>query len=167
MKGMLVVAMIASAAVGGAIVYFLLGRESETMKPAVDVTKIGTHALMPEHEGKVEDAWMDPGHREDHARVEQSMFFTESGLYTKADIAKNGKLTPAEKFKGVASKHDFRPKPGDTICPITQTRANPKFTWWIGGKEYKFCCPPCIEEFVRMARDEPEKIKPPEAYLKK
>ncbi len=157
--------VIAAAAGGGAVYWFMRG-EPETMKPAVDVSKIGTHSLMPEHEGKVEDAWMDPGHREDHARVEKSLFFSESSLYTKEDMERNGPLTAAEKYKGVPSKHDFRPKKGDLVCPITNTRANPKFTWYVNGKLYTFCCPPCIEEFVRIAKDEPERIKSPEAYVK-
>jgi YHS domain-containing protein len=166
MKPTFLAALAGAAALGGGVVYWLM-REPETMQPAVDVAKIGTHALMPEHEGTAEDSWMDPAHREDHERVEQSLIFTESGLYTKADIEANGKLSPAEKFKGIATRHDFRPRPGDTICPITQTRANPKFTWVVGGKTYMFCCPPCIEEFVRLAKDEPDKILPLEKYKKK
>lgn len=168
MKGSLLLAMVLAAAVGGGAVYWLMGsKEPATMKPTADVTKIGTHALMPEHEGAVEDAWMDPQHRDDHARVEKSLFFSESTLYTKADMEKNGPKTAAEKYKDIPSRHDFRPKPGDLVCPITNTKANPKFTWYVNGKLYTFCCPPCIEEFVRQAKDEPEKIKPPEAYVKK
>jgi YHS domain-containing protein len=168
MKAGMLFGFAVAAAMGGGAVYWVMSRgESETMEPSVDVKKIGTHSLMPEHEGGVEDAWMDPGHREDHARVEQSLFFSESKLYTKADMAANGPKTPAEKYKGEMSRHDFRPKSGDLVCPITNTKANPKFTWTINGKLYTFCCPPCIEEFVRIAKDEPDRIKPPETYVKK
>ena len=162
------IGMLAAAALSGAAVYWAMSRnDPNTMKPAVDVSKIGTHALMPDHQGTADDAWMDPRHREDHKRVEQSLFFTESGLYTKQDIAANGKLAPVEKFRGVPSRHDFRPRLGDFICPVTQTKANPKFTWIVNGKTYAFCCPPCIEEFVLRAKNEPDKIQPPEAYVKK
>jgi len=163
-----ILGLAAAAAAGGVAVYVLMARrESSTMKPAVDVTKIGTHALMPEHKGSVEDAWMDPQHRDDHQRVEQSLFFSESTLYTKADMKRNGPLTAAEKYKGIPSRHDFRPKAGELVCPITNTRANPKFTWYVNGKLYTFCCPPCIEEFIRIAKHEPDRIKSPEAYVKK
>ena len=57
------------------------------------------------------------------------------------------------------------PKPGDKICPITDTKANPKCTWIVGGKTYQFCCPPCIDEFVRLAKENPDKVKDPEEYV--
>lgn len=159
--------LLAALAGGGLVFYVMSGRGPETMKPAVDVNKIGAHALMPEHEGSSDDSWMNPEHRQEHARVEQSVFFTESGLYSKADIAKNGPLAPVEKYKGITSRHDFKPQKGDLVCPITQTKANPKFTWWVHGKLYTFCCPPCIEEFVIRARDKPNEIKDPDAYRMK
>jgi hypothetical protein len=63
----------------------------------------------------------------------------------------------------------MKPKPGDKICPVTMTKANPACTWIIAGKEYEFCCPPCVDEFVSWAKD-PELAKdilPPEEYVKK
>lgn len=94
------------------------------------------------------------------------LFLTPGGKYTEADIAANGRLTAMQKFKGFQAKHDANPKPGDRICPITDTKANPLCAWVVGGKTYEFCCPPCVEEFVRMAKETPEVIKDPETYVK-
>ena len=94
-------------------------------------------------------------------------FLTPKGKYTPADIVANGGITPSEKYKNFHSVHDFSPKPGDPICPVTNTKANPQCTWIVGGKKYLFCCPPCIDEFVKLAREDPEKIKSPEEYVKR
>ena len=98
---------------------------------------------------------------------EKALFLTPGGLYTAADIAANGNTVPAVKFKGIRPAHDDNPKPGQVICPISKTLANPKFTWAIGGKTYQFCCIPCIEEFVDKAKTKPEEIKDPSTYIKK
>lgn len=98
--------------------------------------------------------------------AEQELYFTAAGKYTEADIKANGKLSAGAKFKGFMSKHDMNPQPGDLICPVTFTKANPTVAWQINGKKYIFCCPPCVDEFVRMAKEEPEKILEPEAYVK-
>jgi YHS domain-containing protein len=98
---------------------------------------------------------------------EQKLYFTPAGKYTQADIDANGKLSAAAKFKGFMSKHDMAPKPGDLICPVTFTKANPKIEWTVDGKKYLFCCPPCVDEFVRMAKEEPDQIKAPEEYIQK
>jgi YHS domain-containing protein len=98
---------------------------------------------------------------------ERKLYLTPGGNYTAADIEANGNVTPSQKFKGQMASHDMKPKPGDKICPITATKANAKFTWIIGGKSYEFCCPPCIDEFVMLAKDRPDQIKDPESYLKK
>jgi YHS domain-containing protein len=95
------------------------------------------------------------------------LFGTAGGLYTADDIKVNGTRTPDEKYKGIRAKHDAEPKAGDKICPISETLANPQFTWVIGGKTYEFCCTPCIEEFVSTAKEKPENVKPPGAYRKK
>ena len=94
------------------------------------------------------------------------LYLTPGGAYTLADIEANGNMTASQKFKGRMSAHDMKPQPGDRICPITMTKANPNFSWIIGGKTYLFCCPPCVDEFVRMAKEEPEKLLDPEAYVK-
>jgi uncharacterized protein len=96
----------------------------------------------------------------------RDLYLTPKGLYTAVDIAANGSTTAAEKYRGFHSAHVFNPKSGDRICPITQTKANPECTWIVGGKTYLFCCPPCIDEFVKLAKEAPEKIKSPEEYVK-
>jgi hypothetical protein len=98
---------------------------------------------------------------------EQKTFFEPGGLYTAADIAANGKTPPAAKFKGIKAQHDDNPKVGERLCPISMTKANPKFTWVIGGKSYEFCCVPCIEEFVDIAKTKPAEIHPPGHYIKR
>ncbi len=96
---------------------------------------------------------------------EQKLYFTPGGKYTEADIKANGKLTAGTKFKGFMSKHDMNPKPGEKICPVTFTKANAKIEWQVDGKKYIFCCPPCVDEFVRMAKEEPDELKAPEDYV--
>ena len=98
--------------------------------------------------------------------AEQKLYLTAAGKYTEADIAANGHQTASQKFRGMQANHDLKPEPGDKICPITLTKANPKFTWIVDGQAYQFCCPPCVDEFVRMAKESPEEIRAPEAYVK-
>lgn len=100
------------------------------------------------------------------AAEEQALYLTPGGKYTEADIQANGRMTASQKFKGVMSSHDMKPKPGDRICPVTLTKANAKFTWVIDGKPYQFCCPPCVDEFVKTAKNQPEEVKPPDSYVK-
>ena len=80
--------------------------------------------------------------------AERGLYLTPAGLYTQADIEANGNMTASQKFQGFMAKHDMHPKPGDKICPITMTKANPACSWIVGGKTYEFCCPPCVDEFV-------------------
>lgn len=97
----------------------------------------------------------------------QRLFLTPGGLYTAADIAANGRQTATQKYGSQMSQHNAHPKPGERLCPISETAASPKFAWIIGGKTYLFCCPPCIEEFVKRAKEKPASIKSPESYTKK
>jgi hypothetical protein len=98
---------------------------------------------------------------------EKKLYLTPGGKYTEADIQANGHVTASEKFKGLKAEHDLKPKPGEKICPITLTKANPKFSWIVGGKTYEFCCPPCVDEFVQMAKEKPDEVKEPDAYRNK
>lgn len=98
---------------------------------------------------------------------ERSLYLTPGGKYTEADIQANGNVTASIKFAGLKSSHDMFPKPGDKICPVTQTKANPQFTWIVGGKTYEFCCPPCVDEFVKMAKASPDEVKEPVDYVKR
>ncbi len=99
--------------------------------------------------------------------AERALYLTPGGTYTEADIKANGGQTASQKFKGVMASHDLKPKSGDKLCPITRTKANPKFTWVVGGQVYEFCCPPCVDEFVQTAKEKPDEIEPPETYRKK
>lgn len=96
-----------------------------------------------------------------------ALYLTPGGKYTQADIVANGRTTAGERYHKFVSAHDLKPKAGDKICPVTLTKANPQVFWIIGGKRYEFCCPPCIDEFVQLAKEKPEEIKEPGDYLQK
>lgn len=98
--------------------------------------------------------------------AEKSLYLKPAGKYSAADIKANGSVTASQKYRGFLSAHDRNPKSGEAICPVTQTKANAKCTWVVDGKTYAFCCPPCIDEFVRLAKETPEKIREPQAYVK-
>ena len=114
-------------------------------------------------------------HAEDHAAMpakvpasdEEKLYLTPGGLYTEADIRANGRVIASEKFKGLKANHDAKPVPGDKLCPVSMTKASPQFSWVIGGKTYEFCCPPCVDEFVALAKEKPGDVKPPEFYVQK
>ena len=97
---------------------------------------------------------------------ERKLYLTAGGKYTETDIKANGTVTASRKFKGLKAEHDLKPKAGDKICPVTLTKANSKFSWVIGGKTYEFCCPPCVDEFVALAKEKPDEVKEPEEYRK-
>jgi hypothetical protein len=98
---------------------------------------------------------------------EAELFLKPGGVYTAADIERNGRTVPSMKFRDVAWEHDDDLKPGDKVCPVTVNKADEKCKWWVNGKEYEFCCAPCLEKFVKWAKESPEKIKDPEEYRKK
>jgi hypothetical protein len=100
------------------------------------------------------------------ADEERALYLTPGGIYTEADIKANGSVTASDKYRGKMAKHDMKPKAGDKVCPITMTKANPKFTWIIGGKTYEFCCPPCIDEYVLLAKTSPKEVLDPSEYVK-
>ena len=97
---------------------------------------------------------------------EHDLYLVPGGRYTAADIVANGNTTASKKFRGIKSSHDMFPKDGDRICPITETKANPKFTWVVDGKAYLFCCPPCVDEFVKTAKASSETLAEPDSYVK-
>ncbi len=98
--------------------------------------------------------------------AERELYLTPGGLYTQADIEANGNVTASQKFAGFQASHDLNPKVGDKICPVTLTKANAKCSWIVGGKNYEFCCPPCVDEFVALAKSQPDEIKEPDQYVK-
>jgi len=98
---------------------------------------------------------------------ERELYLTPGGIYTQADIEANGAVTASQKFRGLMSSHDMQPKAGDRICPITSTKATPKFSWVVDGKTYEFCCPPCVDEFVKLSKLDPSAVKSPSEYVKR
>jgi hypothetical protein len=124
-------------------------------------------------DGKDNKKTMKPA--DDHGRAvaagsskeEAELYLKPGGIYTAEDIKANGDTTVSAKYKDFKAAHDFKPKVGDKLCPVTMTKANEKLTWVIGGKKYEFCCTPCVEEFVTLAKTKPEEVKAPEAYIKK
>ncbi len=96
---------------------------------------------------------------------EKTLYLTPGGKYTEADIKANGKTTASQKYREFRPGHEELLKPGDRTCPVTRNKSNPACTWIIGGKTYEFCCPPCIDEFVRRAKEQPETIESPEKYV--
>ena len=99
--------------------------------------------------------------------AERDLYLTPGGRYTAADIVANGNVTASQKFKGLKSEHDMKPKAGDKLCPISGTKANAKFTWIIDGKPYEFCCPPCVDEYLASAKLSTEPLPDPATFLKK
>lgn len=99
--------------------------------------------------------------------AERKLYLTPGGLYTQADIEANGNVTASQIFAGFQASHDLKPKVGDKICPVTLTKANAKCAWIVGGKKYEFCCPPCVDEFVALAKSKPEEVKEPDHYVKR
>lgn len=115
------------------------------------------------------------GAKDDHGRAvvvaplgkEAEVYLKPGGIYTAADIKANGDTTVSAKYKDLKVSHDLKPVAGDRLCPVTLTKANPDLKWVIGGKIYTFCCPPCVEEFVTLAKTNPDEVKAPETYIKK
>jgi hypothetical protein len=97
---------------------------------------------------------------------EEKLYLTPSGKYPESDIRANGSQTAAQKFQGFQGAHDLRPARGDRVCPVTRIKANPKCTWVVDGRAYEFCCPPCVDEFLKTAKEQPETIKEPQQYVK-
>lgn len=104
---------------------------------------------------------------DDGLAKERDLFLTPGGIYTAADVAANGNTIPSIKYKGISWEHADDLKPGDRTCPITVNKADPKCTWIVNGKSYEFCCTPCLDKFVKWAKQEPAKIKEPDAYIQK
>jgi len=143
----------------------LIGRAFEVTIPNVRIdgerfrlgfqSGLTKHAEHPEMPTKVAD------------RAEKEFYLTPGGRYTAADIVANGNTTATLKFQGIKSEHDMRPKTGDMLCPISGTKANPKFTWIIDGKPYQFCCPPCVDEFLSNSKSSTDPLPDPESFVKK
>jgi hypothetical protein len=106
--------------------------------------------------GQPDRDWMSP--RSLTSAAERELFLTPGGAYTEADIDANGRTTPSVRYAAFQARHDLNPQSGDPLCPITRTKASPDCTWIIAGHTYQFCCPPCIDEFVRLAKDQRQEL---------
>jgi hypothetical protein len=141
----------------------LIGKSLEVTIPSIRIGserfRLGFKSMSAPHEEDLLDKVS--------GKEERQLYLTPGGKYTSADIKANGNVTASQKFKGLKSSHDRKPKSGDKICPITRTKANPNVSWVVGGKTYEFCCPPCVDEFVKTAKELPEEIKDPGSYVKK
>jgi hypothetical protein len=98
-------------------------------------------------------------------QFERELFLTPGGVYTKADIDANGNTIPSEKFTGIRWTHDDDLKTGDKLCPVTANKADQRCYWIVNAKQYEFCCTPCLDKFVKWAKERPEKIKDPQEYV--
>jgi hypothetical protein len=101
--------------------------------------------------------------------AERELYLTPGGVYTQEDIVANGNVTASQKFAGFQSSHDMNPKVGERICPVTLTKANPKCKWIVAGATYEFCCPPCVDEFVKTAKAtaKADDLQPPSYWVKR
>ncbi len=97
-------------------------------------------------------------------RAEAALYADPGGRYTIKDVEVNGRRTASQKYAGERTRHDDRPAAGERVCPVSRARADARFAWVVGGKEYQFCCPPCIDEFVATAKERPDEIREPEFY---
>ena len=101
-----------------------------------------------------------------HRAEQQGLFLTPGGKYGQADIEANGNTIAARKFEDHEADHDLAPTKGGWLCPVASARSEPGFAWVVAGQSYRFCCSPCVDEFVRLAKEQPGRIKPPGAYRK-
>lgn len=99
-----------------------------------------------------------------HGRDTEELYLRPGGRYTAADVRANGNTAP-RKFKGFRTTHDLNPRPGDRVCPVTRAKADARCAWVVGGETYLFCCPPCVDEFVSMAKVRPEEVREARAYV--
>lgn len=95
---------------------------------------------------------------------EAALYATPKGKYSAEDVRANGSVPASRKYRGERPAHDDRPAAGERVCPVTRVKADARFVWVVGGREYRFCCPPCIDEFVTAARERPDEVKEPDVY---
>jgi hypothetical protein len=95
-------------------------------------------------------------------QASRELYLKPGGIYTAADIKANGTQKP----KDLGLDH-VDPVVGDKICPVTGSKAHKEYQWVTQGQTYEFCCPPCVDTFLRWANKEPDKIKDAKEYVKR
>lgn len=138
----------------------LVGRSLQVNVPNLCIGEERFHLTFMRHSARVAEMPAPVA-----ATEERQLHLVPGGKYTVDDIAANGHLVPSLKYRGFQARHDHDPQPGDQVCPVSRTKADPACSWIVGGQEYLFCCPPCIDEFVRLAKEQPQNAKPPAAYV--
>jgi hypothetical protein len=98
---------------------------------------------------------------------ERELYLTPGGLYSEADIKANGNVVPSQKFTGISWPHDDELKTGDKVCPVTANKADERCYWIVNSRKYEFCCTPCLDKFVKWAKEKPDRIKEPTEYIHK
>jgi YHS domain-containing protein len=129
-------------------------------KPALGEFKNPSDALAHVRHGEVPESVSG-------TPAERELFLTPGGIYTSADIMANGNTLPSLKFRDISWPHDDDLKPGDKVCPVTANKADSRCHWIVNGKTYEFCCTPCLDKFVKWAKQDPKKVKEPDSYIQK
>lgn len=107
------------------------------------------------------DAEVTAAYEADQRRI----YLTAGGKYTEADIAASGRTTAAAVYRGHRAGHGDPARPGERVCPVTGFRASGVLVWRVSGEKYVFCCQPCIDEFVVLAKERPGEVRGPGAYV--
>jgi hypothetical protein len=109
----------------------------------------------------------DAGAVERAAAAEAALYSHPGGKYRAEDIEANGAAPASRKYRGERPAHNDRPGAGERVCPVSRSSADPRFVWVVGGREYRFCCPPCLDEFVTAAKERPGEVREPDFYKHK
>jgi hypothetical protein len=114
----------------------------------------------------------DAGRSEEEVRAayeadQRRIYLTAGGKYTEADIAASERTTAAAKYRGHRAAHGEAARRGERVCPITGFRSVAALVWRVAGEDYLFCCQPCMDEFVTLAKDRPGEVRRPGDYVKR
>lgn len=103
--------------------------------------------------------------REAFREEQRRIFLSAGGKYLDSDIRDNGGVSADANFAALAPTHNHAPKPGDRVCPVSGFKADSSITWVVGRERYAFCCQPCIDEFVLLAKEKPDDVRPAASYV--
>lgn len=106
----------------------------------------------------------DPTATDRAAAAEAALYSNTGGKYHEEDVRANGSVPASRRYLGERPAHNDKPTAGERVCPVSRSRADARFVWVVGGLEYRFCCPPCIDEFVKAAKERPDEVRHPDFY---